>query len=87
MKPGKIENLAENTGLNPPAQSLERARQLGWDHEATPALPRLETELASRYGFGQVRRMGALPAYNEGDATVVWIRPDLGWGGPAGSTG
>ena len=59
--------------------TAERARQLGWNHEAAPDIGRLDTQLAGRYGFGQVRRMGALPAYRQDGVTVVWVRPDLDW--------
>ena len=64
----------------PPAQSsVERARELGWRHEAEPDIGRLDTHLAARYAFGQVRNLGALPVYRQDGATVVWARPDLDW--------
>ena len=57
----------------------ERAQQLGWTYEAKPDIGRLDPDLAGRFGFGPVRRIGALPAYRNGAATVVWVRPDLDW--------
>lgn len=69
----------EKDALHPPEQSAGRARQLGWRHEAEPDIGRLDPQLAGHYGFGQVRRMGALPAYRQEDITVVWVRPDLNW--------
>ena len=63
-----------------PASGSERAQQLGWPHETRPDMGRLDPELAGRFGFGQVQRIGALPAYRSEEATVVWVRPDLDWG-------
>ena len=60
---------------------LTRAGQLGWAYEARPDLGRLESALARDYGFGPVRRLGILPAYRQGDAIIVWARPDLKWDG------
>ena len=65
--------------MSTPAGS-ERAQQLGWSYETRPDIGKLDPGLAGRFSFGQVRRMGALPAYRNGDATVVWVRPDLDWG-------
>ena len=65
--------------MNPAAASA-RAQRLGWQHETRPDLARLDSELAGRFGFSQVRRIGALPAYRQADTTVVWVRPDLDWG-------
>lgn len=59
--------------------SSERAQQLGWSHETRPEIGKLDPDLAGRFGFGQVRRVGALPAYRSDGATVVWMRPDLDW--------
>ena len=59
--------------------SSERAQQLGWPHETRPEIGKLDPDLAGRFGFGQVRRVGALPAYRSDGATVVWVRPDLDW--------
>ena len=59
--------------------SSGRARQLGWRYEARPDLGRLDPQLVDGYSFGQVRRVGALPAYRSDGATVVWVRPDLEW--------
>lgn len=61
--------------------SEERARQLGWGHDASPDIGKLDPALAGAFGFGQVRRIGALPAYRRDDMTVVWVRPDLDWNG------
>ena len=65
--------------MSRPASS-ERAQQLGWPHETRPDIGRLDPNLAGRFSFGQVRRIGALPAYRNDDSTVVWVRPDLDWG-------
>ena len=65
--------------LPPARSSAERAHTLGWRHEAEPDIGRLDTQLAARYAFGQVRNLGALPAYRQDGATVVWARPDLDW--------
>ena len=59
--------------------SSERAQQLGWSHETRPDIGKLDPDLAGRFGFGQVRRAGALPAYRSDGATVVWVRPELDW--------
>ena len=59
--------------------SSERAQQLGWPHDTRPEIGKLDPDLAGRFGFGQVRRVGALPAYRSDGATVVWVRPDLDW--------
>ena len=59
--------------------SSERAQQLGWSHETRPDIGKLDPDLAGRFGFGQVRRVGALPAYRSDGATVVWVRPGLDW--------
>ena len=64
--------------MNRPAGS-ERAQQLGWPYETRPDIGMLDPDLAGRFGFGQVRRVGALPAYRSDDATIVWVRPDLDW--------
>ena len=64
--------------MNRPASS-ERARQLGWPHETRPDIGKLDPDLAGRFGFGQVQRVGVLPAYRDQDTTVVWVRPDLDW--------
>ena len=69
----------ERGALRPSEQSAERARQLGWQHEAKPDIGRLDPQLAGCYGFSQVRRMGALPAYRQDNTTIVWVRPDLSW--------
>ena len=64
--------------MNRPAGSV-RAQHLGWAHETRPDVNKLDPDLAGRFGFGQVRRIGALPAYRHADTTVVWVRPDLDW--------
>ena len=69
----------EKGALHPSEQSAGRARQLGWKHEAKPDIGRLDPQLAGCYGFSQVRRMGALPAYRQDNTTIVWVRPDLSW--------
>ncbi|KPV40343.1 general secretion pathway protein GspE [Thiohalorhabdus denitrificans] len=40
---------------------------------------RIDPEVASLLGFGQARRLGVLPAYQEDQGTVVWVRPDVAW--------
>ena len=59
--------------------SSERAQQFGWSHETRPDIGKLDPDLAGRFGFGQVSRLGALPACRRDGATVVWVRPDLDW--------
>lgn len=59
--------------------SNARAQQLGWLHETRPDIGKLDPDLAARFGFGQVHRLGALPAYRNEGAAVVWVRPDLDW--------
>ena len=74
-----MRNKVEKEAPPPLGGSGERARQLGWAHEAKPDIGRLDPQLAARYGFGQVRRLGALPAYRQENTTVVWVRPDVSW--------
>ena len=63
--------------MNPSASA--RAQRLGWKCQTRPEIDNLDAELAGRFAFSQVRRLGALPAYRHGDDTVVWVRPDLDW--------
>ncbi len=63
----------------PPQGEAERGARLGWPRAARPDLSLLEPQLAERYGFSLVRRLGALPACRRDDVTVVWVRPDLDW--------
>ena len=69
--------LIERGVLSPATWAAERARHLGWSHEAQPDLSRLDPQVAGLLGFGQARRLGILPAYREEETTMVWVRPDL----------
>jgi len=81
-----VENNSPLVAMNNPVEegsidpALTRARQLGWRYEDQPDLARLDPQIAATLGFGQVRRLGILPAYQDGDHTVIWIRPDISWG-------
>jgi len=72
--------LIEKGTLTATTWAVERSRQLGWVFEDQPDLLRVDPKLAAGLGFGQARRLGILPVYQEGDQTIVWIRPDLNWG-------
>jgi general secretion pathway protein E len=61
------------------AKSRQRALQLGWSFEEHPDFDRLELALSKGIGFRQARVMGFLPAYRDGDYTVIWLRGDLNW--------
>ena len=63
----------------PAKPSTERAHQLGWNHKFNPDIGKLDPSLAGRFSFGQIRRIGALPAYRQDDITIVWVRPDMNW--------
>lgn len=71
--------LTENTSPQTVELSAERARQLGWNHEVGHDIKKLDPELAGRYSFSQVQRLGILPAYQQDNTTVVWVRPGLSW--------
>jgi len=71
--------LVERGVLTPGQWAAERARQLGWAYDADPDPGRLDPEEAARLGFGQARRMGALPVRREEGRSLVWLRPDVTW--------
>ncbi|MFP4560586.1 MAG: type II secretion system ATPase GspE [Thiohalorhabdus sp.] len=71
--------LIERGSLTEASWAMERARQLGWAHEADPDLGRIDADVAGLLGFGQARRLGILPAYRENLDTVIWVRPDVAW--------
>ncbi|MFP4615523.1 MAG: type II secretion system ATPase GspE [Thiohalorhabdus sp.] len=71
--------LIERGSLTESSWAMERARQLGWAHEADPDLGRIDADVAGLLGFGQARRLGILPAYRENLDTVIWVRPDVAW--------
>ena len=78
--PSRERGSSGNSDASPTDFCRTRARQLGWGHESRPDIGMLDPSLAGKFGFGQVRRMGALPAYRQDDLTVVWVRPDLSLG-------
>lgn len=71
--------LIDRGVLGPETWAAERARQLGWDHEADPDIGRLDPQVAGLLGFGQARRLGVLPAFDADGCTVVWVLPEVTW--------
>ena len=57
---------------------VARAAQLGWACDTEPDLSRIDVDAARALGFSQARRFGGLPVARAGDATVLWVRPDIG---------
>jgi general secretion pathway protein E len=61
------------------ARSRQRATQLGWFFEDRLDFERLDTSLSRTVGFRQARLMGFIPAYQDGEHTVIWLRSDVSW--------
>jgi len=77
--PDLVINPLESPAVLSTSALADRARQLGWQYDEHPDIGKLDQAFASRFGFGQSRRLGILPAYRDIETTVIWLRPDVSW--------